>query len=102
MKVLYRRLGRLLSDSYHLQITNDTQEVTYSLAKPGKFWRISDLCEPYISVSSAIKLLECEMRERPEVSGAKPSEKQKLGIKQDIKILTTRCDNDRMRKEGAD
>jgi ankyrin repeat protein len=63
-----------------LNVSNDTQEETYNLAKPGKFWRIIRSDEHYISVGSAIKRLECKTRKLA-------SKEQKLEIKQDIKIL---------------
>jgi ankyrin repeat protein len=76
-----------------LHITNDTQEVTYSLAKPGKFWRIIHSYEPSISVSSAIKFLECLMRTQPGVSSTYPSDEQAIQIKQDIRMLERHLSN---------
>lgn len=70
-----------------LHITNDTPEVTYNLARPGKTWRIIDSYDPYISVSSAIKLLQCTMRHRPNVSTTYPSKAQVIEITQDIGML---------------
>jgi hypothetical protein len=71
-----------------LRITNDTQEVNYGLAKPGRFWRIIGSYEPYVSVSSAIKILQWEITEVAQgVSRVEPSERQKAQLGQDISVL---------------
>lgn len=70
-----------------LHITHDSQEVSYDLAKPGKFWRIISSYEPHISVSSAIKLLECTVRKVPGVVRSYPSKEQELEIRKDISLL---------------
>jgi len=70
-----------------LHITNDTDEVTYHLAKPGKFWRVTDPYEPHISVSSGIRQLEEIKRYDTPKRKTNPSEKQKIEIEKAIKIL---------------
>jgi hypothetical protein len=70
-----------------LHITEDTNKVLYHLAKPGRFWRITDCCEPHVSVESAIKILECQITERKSVSKTYPSEEQKRMIRRDIEDL---------------
>lgn len=68
-----------------LQIAPDTREVTYILAKPCKYWRIANVYRPYVSVSSAIKFLEC-LSKRGRLAGP-PSDEQKLELDEDIRTL---------------
>ncbi len=70
-----------------LHVTNDSQVVSYDLAKPGRFWRIISGYEPHISVSSAIKLLECTVRKVPGVVRSYPSRYQEIEITKDISLL---------------
>jgi hypothetical protein len=80
--------GMPLSDyCSYLQITNDTFYVTYSLEKPGKFWRILDgYKERCLSLSSAVKVMECwatqERKEDP-----LPSKNQTVQINKVINML---------------
>ncbi len=71
-----------------LHITSDMQEVSYDLSKPGKFWRITGSYEPYVSVSSAIKVLQWQIRESPSgTSRVEASGPQKIEMSEDIKML---------------
>jgi len=71
-------------DCKFVRITKDTSTVIYHLAKPGRFWRIIDCCEPHVSVESAIKILECEITEIKGISKQYPSEEQKAVIRTSI------------------
>ena len=71
-----------------LRITNDTVEGTYDLSKPGRFWRIMPGYESYMSINSAIKVLECK------ISKFIPSKEQITGIKEDIKTGANVDDQD--------
>ena len=73
--------------SKFLNITNDTEEVTYELAKPDGVWRLINEYFPRISVSSAISLLEYKLKEAPREGERCPSPEQKQMMKQDIKTL---------------
>lgn len=73
-----------------LHITNDIQEVTYHLAKPGKFWRIINVYEPRVSVDIAIKELNRLKGidwTNDDPRGPGPSEKQKTEIEEAINHL---------------
>jgi hypothetical protein len=77
---------------HFLNISNDTQEVTYSLARPANYWRILDSDTRYISVSSAFKRLQCQMNKKPGTASspvAPPLEtdEQNIEIKQNIETL---------------
>jgi hypothetical protein len=74
-------------DCKFLHITKDTNTVLYHLAKPGRFWRITDCCEPHVSVESAIKIMECEITEIPGISKEYPSEEQKKSIRKNMEDL---------------
>ncbi|MDP2861329.1 MAG: hypothetical protein Q8N95_00890 [Desulfobacterales bacterium] len=73
-----------------LHITNDIQEVTYRLAKPGKFWRIINVYEPRVSVDIAIKELNRLKGidwTNDDPRGPGPSDKQKTEIEEAINHL---------------
>lgn len=83
-------------DCKFLHITNDTQEVTYHLAKAGKFWKIISLNELYVSLSSEIKGLY-RLKESDNPRGTSPSEKQKTEIREAIKTLENYLKNENKR-----
>lgn len=70
-----------------LHITNDFEEVSYHLARPGKFWRVVGSYEPHISVGSATKMLKCWLIARPDVSRSMPSDEQRTEIAEHVRIL---------------
>jgi hypothetical protein len=107
VKVLYKRLGRLCDDYYirgtkkprtrakeqeeynHLlYMTNDTEEVRYSLVREKDVWLIkSEYYPTYISVNGAIKRLEYRMTKYHGTVKTEPSEMEKEEIKRIIKLL---------------
>lgn len=113
--VQYRRLGRLCATYYitgakktlleaareiakerlkkeeynHLwYVTDDTQEVRYSLRKVNNSWKIESLANPtYISVSAAINELNFRMTDYPEVRKVTPTDEEKAEIRRVIGVL---------------
>lgn len=81
---------RLKKEEYNhlLFLTDDTQELTYSLKKDKGLWKIESLANPtYISVGAAINELNSQMTNYPGVRKMTPSEEEKSEIKRVIKIL---------------
>lgn len=89
-KIVYKQKGLMQDEKgcKFLHITNDTREEIYELAKPGRFWRVTNSYEPHISISSAIKLLKCLIQKPdPRVKKDYASEDQKIEVQKDIETL---------------
>ena len=93
VKVLFRRFGfidkRAFTDEYSrlLQITKDQPEITYFLAKPAASWRIVGRNEEYVSISSAIKVLRCNVEPADSAAGSHLSMDQRKEIDESLIIL---------------